>query len=86
MAKKAAKGIGILRRSKGFLDKDTLKTIYIAFLFCHILTIARWYGIIVLKLCKTNYKSFKIEPVELLQVIATKLPQIISEPNFVVTL
>ena len=29
VAKKAAKGIGILRRSKGFLDKDTLKTVYI---------------------------------------------------------
>ena len=86
VAKKAAKGIGILRRSKGSPDKDTLKTIYIALLFCHILIIARWYGIIVLKLCKTNYKSFKIEPVELLQVIATKLPQIISEPNFVGTL
>ena len=58
VAKKAAKGIGILRRSKGFLDKDTLKTVYIALLFCHILTIVRWYGIIVPKLCKTNCKSF----------------------------
>ena len=32
MAKKAAKGIGILRRFKGFFDKDTLKTVYSAFL------------------------------------------------------
>ena len=35
VAKKAAKGIGILRRSKGFLDKDTLKTIYSAFVLPH---------------------------------------------------
>ena len=35
VAKKAAKGIGILHRSKGFLDKDTLKTVYSAFLFPH---------------------------------------------------
>ena len=31
VAKKAAKGLGILRRSKNFLDKDTLKTVYNAF-------------------------------------------------------
>ena len=36
VAKKAAKGIGILRRSKGFLDKDTLnKTVYSAFVLPH---------------------------------------------------
>ena len=35
VAKKAAKGIGILGRSKGFLDKDTLKTVYSAFLLPH---------------------------------------------------
>ena len=35
VAKKAAKGIAILRRSKGFLDKDTLKTIYSAFVLRH---------------------------------------------------
>ena len=34
MAKKAAKGI-ILRRSKGFLDKDLLKAIYSAFVLQH---------------------------------------------------
>ena len=33
VAKKAAKGIGILRRSNGFLDKDTFKTTYSAFVF-----------------------------------------------------
>ena len=35
VAKKAAKGIGILRRSKGFLDEDTLKTVYSAFVLPH---------------------------------------------------
>ena len=35
VAKKAAKGIGILRRSKRFLDKDTLKTVYSAFVLPH---------------------------------------------------
>ena len=35
VAKKAAKGIGILRRSNGFLDKDTLKTIYSVFVLPH---------------------------------------------------
>ena len=35
VAKKAAKGIGILRRSKSFLDKDTLKTVYSAFVLPH---------------------------------------------------
>ena len=63
VAKKAAKGIGILRRSKGFLDKIRLRP-FTALLFCHILTIVRWYGTIVLKLCKTNCKSFKIKLVE----------------------
>ncbi|CAB4014944.1 Hypothetical predicted protein, partial [Paramuricea clavata] len=35
VAKKASKGIGILRRSKDLLDKDTLKTIYSAFVLPH---------------------------------------------------
>ena len=35
VAKKAAKGIGILRRSKHLFDKDTLKTIYSAFVLPH---------------------------------------------------
>ena len=35
VAKKAAKGIEMLRRSDGFLDKDTLKTIYGAFVLPH---------------------------------------------------
>ena len=35
VAKKAVKGIGILRISKGFLDKDTLKTVYSAFVLPH---------------------------------------------------
>ena len=35
VAKKAAKGIGILRRFKGFLDKDRLKTVYNAFVLPH---------------------------------------------------
>ena len=52
VAKKAAKGIGILRKP------------FIALLFCHILTIVRWYGIIVPKLCITNCKNFKIKLVE----------------------
>ena len=63
VAKKAAKGIGILGRSKGFLTKKRLRPFIVLF-FCHILTIVRWYGIIVPKLCKTNCKSFKIKLVE----------------------
>ena len=35
VAKKAAKGIGILCRFKGFLDKDTLKNVYSAFVLPH---------------------------------------------------
>jgi hypothetical protein len=35
VAKKASKAIGILRRSKDLLDKDTLKTIYSAFVLPH---------------------------------------------------
>jgi hypothetical protein len=35
LAKKASKGIGILRRSKDLLDKDTLKTIYSACVLPH---------------------------------------------------
>ena len=63
VAKKAAKGIGILCRSKGFLDKERLRP-FIALLFCHILTILRWYGITVPKLWEANCKSFKIKLVE----------------------
>ena len=35
MAKKAAKGIEMLRRSKHLFDRDTLKTIYNAFVLPH---------------------------------------------------
>ena len=35
VAKKASKGIGMLRRSKDLLDKNTLKTIYSAFVLPH---------------------------------------------------
>ena len=63
VAKKAAKGIGILRSPKVYMTKILLRPC-IALLFCRILTIVHWYGIIVPKLCKTNYKSFKIKPVE----------------------
>jgi hypothetical protein len=35
VGKKAAKGIGILRRSKHLFDKDTLKTIYSGFVLPH---------------------------------------------------
>ena len=35
VAKKAAKGIGILHTSKGFLDKDMLKTVYDASVLPH---------------------------------------------------
>ena len=35
VAKKAAKGIGMLRRSKHLFDRDTLKTIYNAFVLPH---------------------------------------------------
>jgi hypothetical protein len=35
VAKKVAKGIGILRRSKYLFDKDTLKTSYSAFVLIH---------------------------------------------------
>ena len=35
VAKKATKGIGMLRRSKHLFDRDTLKTIYNAFVLPH---------------------------------------------------
>ena len=55
VAKKAAKGIGILRRSKHLFDKDTLKP-FIALLFYLILIIVHdhWCGTIVPKPCKIN--------------------------------
>jgi hypothetical protein len=52
VAKKAAKGIGILRRSKSFLDKATLKTIYGAFALPHF-----DYCALVCKNCSKNLQN-----------------------------
>ena len=64
VAKKDAKGIGILRRSKDFLDKDTLKTVYNAFVLPHFDYCSLVWHNCSKANCKTNCKSFKIKLVE----------------------
>ena len=63
VAKKAVKGIGILRRSKGFLDKDTLKTVYSAFVLPHFDYCALvWHNCS--KALQNKLQNFKIKLVE----------------------
>ena len=57
-AKKAGKGIGILPRSNGFLDKDTIKTVYNVFVLPHFVCCALvWLNCC--KVCEANYKASK---------------------------
>ena len=63
VAKKASKGIRMLRRSKDLLDKNTLKTIYSAFVLPHFDYCALvWDNCS--KTLKNDCKSFEIRQVE----------------------
>ena len=84
VVKKAAKEIECYGGRNIYLTEIRLKP-FIMPLFYLILISVFWYGIIVPKHYKTNYKISKIKPVESSQVIAIKLIQILSDLNFLGT-
>ena len=74
----------VTEMAKQLFDRDTLKTIYNAFLLTHFDCCALvWNN--GSKTLQKNCKNSKIKPVELLQLIAIKLPQILSGLDFLGT-
>ena len=81
VAKKLQKGLKCYGDLNIYLTEIRFKPIIMP-MFYFILITLLWYGIIVPNHYKTNCKDYKIKPVQLSQVIAIKLLQILSDLNF----